>query len=592
MPRPVAARRRSRERLAWALVAVLGLVAAGQLGLRFTQPAPIQPGSVRFDLEAPRGVTSFGSPRISPDGKYIAFNAQDSTGLAMIWIRPLNALESYRLAGTEGCIRPFWSADSRFVGFFANGKLKRIPVAGGPPLTVCEFGPGADGCWGATGSILFDGRSGDSIQVVSAGGGIPAGATTIDRSRGETGHGWPFFLPDGKRFLYIAFRTNDPDEIRLAELGTTKTTFLTEGNSRVEYVEPGYLIFERSGTLLAQPFDVGAGKLSGDPFPLTEGIGTGDVGLAHFSGSRTGTLIFTGGDESVRQLEWMDRQGRVLEPVGLPSQCFDPALSADQRSVVLEVVDPQKEGSDLWIIDLKRQVPTRLTFDPSWDYSPMWSPDGSRVVFTSDRDREGGVYVKNSSGTTPEVKLISSEGRLLVNDWSRDGRTILAQLRRPNSIWDIVSFDATGNGTIQDQIATPFIELNSRFSPNGKFFAYQSNESGRSEIYLATFPAGGGKWRISDDGAREPFWREDGRELYYLSLDHHIMAVDVSLGATVEIGTPRRLFAAPTPRSGNDRNRYVPSPDGQRFLVVALPESQKVAPTTVVLNWAAELKNR
>ena len=592
VPRPVAARRRSRERVAWALVAVLGLVAIGQAVVRFARPAPPPPASVRFDIEAPAGVTSFGSPRISPDGKYIAFNGQDTTGLAMIWVRPMNSLEAYRLPGTEACNRPFWSPDSRFIGFFANGKLKRIPVTGGPPLTVCDFGPGADGCWGADVSILFDGRSGDSIQVVAAGGGIPTGATVIDRSRDEVGHGWPFFLPDGKRFVYIAFRNDSPSEIRLAALGSTKSTFLTEGNSRVEYVEPGYLIFERGGTLLAQPFDAGAGELSGDPFPLTEGIGTGEVGLAHFSGSTTGTLIFTGGDESLRQLVWLDRQGRVLEKIGSPTQCFDPALSPDERSVAMEIYDSQKDGSDLWIVDLKRRVPTRLTFDPSFDYCPMWSADGSRIVFTSDRDREGGVFIKNSSGTTAEVKLMKSDGRLIVNDWSPDGRTILAQIRRPNTIWDLVTFDATGNGPIQDQIATPFIEMNSRFSPDGHYFAYQSNESGRSEVYVATFPAGRGKWQVSNEGAREPFWRQDGKELYYLTLDHHVVAVDVSFGSSAEIGTPKRLFAAPTPRSGNDRNRYVPSRDGQRFLVVALPESEKVPPTTVVLNWAAELKSR
>jgi eukaryotic-like serine/threonine-protein kinase len=592
IPRPVAARRRNRERLAWVLAAVLGAAAVGQLVITMLRPAPPAPGSMRFDIEAPKGLVSLGSPRISPSGKFIAFQGRDTTGAVMLWVRPLNALAAYPLPGTENTGRPFWSADSRSIGFFAGGKLKRVPVTGGPPVSLCDFGTGSDGSWGAAGSILFDGRAGDSIQVVPEGGGTPQGLVRIDRSRNETSNGWPHFLPDGKHFVYIVFRTGAPDEIWLGMLGSTKSTFLTEGNSRVEYVEPGYLIFERAGTLLAQRFDVHAGKLSGDPFPLAEGIGTGDVGLAHFSGSQTGTLIYTGGETGDRQLDWVDRQGHLIERVGEAGRYYDPALSPDGRRLAVEIVDSRQDASDLWVFDLKRHVPTRLTFDRSYDYCPLWSPDGTRIAFASDRDPKGGLFIKNASGTGSDTEFVTSKGRLIAADWSRDGKTLIAHIRRPNSSWDVVSIDVAGDMSIQDQVATPVIDANGRLSPDGKFMAYQSNESGRMEVYIVTFPAGGGKWQVSIEGGFEPYWRNDGREIVYMALDRQIMTADVSYGDGVEVGIPKRLFQSTASGTTNDRNHYVPTPDLQKFLIASRKDGERVPPITVVLNWASELKNR
>jgi serine/threonine protein kinase/Tol biopolymer transport system component len=593
VPRAVVSRRKSRERLAWAVAAVAVVAAAAQLVLNFTRPEPPAPTSMRFQIEAPPGVQSFGSPRMSPDGQFIAFNGVDTTGTTRVFIRPLNALDAYPLPGTEGCNRPFWSPDSRHVGFFAGGKLKRVPITGGPPLTICEFGRGADAVWGSGGVVLFDGSGGDSIQAVSAGGGAPSGATLIDRSRGETGHGWPFFLPDGKRFLYVAFRRDEPAEIRLGSLGSFETEKLTEGDSRVEYVAPNYLVFERNRTLLAQPFDPDAGKLAGDPFPLTEGIGTGAVGLAHFSGSSNGTLIYTSGDSPERQMAWFDRQGRELEVVGEPARMYNPALSLDGRRVAVDIIDPRTDAADIWLIDLRRGVQSRFTFDPADDEEPVFSPDGSQIAFASNRDGDFDVFVKNAGGAGDETKILDTDYPTYPTFWLPGGKRMVGHGSRPDTGWDVISWDGGSAGDSADvQVASRFVDGWPQVAPNGKYMSYVSNESGRYEVYLSTFPAGRGKWQVSVNGGSDPQWRADGKELYYLTLDRRLMAVDASLDDGVEIGVPQQLFVAPVQRSMITRNRYVVSSDGERFLLLTLMERGRVAPITMILNWTAELSER
>jgi serine/threonine protein kinase len=588
LPRAVAHRRRSRERLAWILAGVSVAVALGLAAFTLTRPGPPRPSPMRFTLAAPAGLVSLGSPRFSPDGSMIAFNGTDSLGVTRIWVRPLASLEAKPLPGTEGTLRPFWSPDSKHIGFFAAGKLRRVPVEGGPPLALCDFSRGADGYWGLGDHILFDGRIGDSIQVVAAGGGAIAGATALDRSKGDTIHGWPFFLPDGKRFLFIAYLREGASEVRLGTLGTFETTVITHADSRME-IAPGYLIFEREGTLLAQPFDSGSATLSGTPFPLAEGIGTDAVGLAHFSTSQNDRLLYAGGGNLQRQLTWVDREGKVLERLGEPGFTTEPVLSPDGTRALSTSLDPASDNFDLWLFDLRRNVRSRFTFDASPDYCGIWSADGSRIYFASDRAR--GLFAKDAAGTGAEERIFESKDLIIPNDVTPDGSTIVAHIRREAGRWDLVSIPAAG-GALVDQVTGPFAEVGGVVSPDGRYLAYSSDESGTFEVYLTTFPAGGGKWQVSQGSGREPFWRQDGKELYYLTQDQRLMAVDVSLGGTVELGRPRTLFHAPLEPPNQERNRFTATRDGQKFLLSAVPGYQQAPGMTVVLHWTEEVRER
>lgn len=591
IPRPVASRRRSRERTAWIVAGVATVAAIGLAAAFFLQPEPAPPTAVRFSIQAPSAVVSFGSPRLSPDGQHIAFDGVDTTGTTMIWIRPMSSLDAYPLPGTEGCNRPFWSPDSKHVGFFAGGRLKRVPITGGPPLTLCEFS-GSDGAWGADGTILFDGTVGDSINAVPAGGGVPVGATTLDRAGGEVGNGWPFFLPDGKQFVFLRLFSNKTDEIHIGRLGSLETRKLTDAESRMEFVPPNFLMYESNGTLLAHPFDSKAGVFIGDPFPFAEGIGQGASGLAHFSGSQNGTLIFTGGDRPERQLVWFDRSGHEVQTIGAADRYSNPALSPDGRRLAVGVLDGNTSTSDIWLIDLRRGAKSRFTFDPATDIDPVWSPDGSRIAFASTRSGDRDVWVKDAGGAGAPSVLIDTEDNTGPATWSRDGKKIAVNTARKETTWDVVVYDLDSPDTAIDIVATKFVESWSMLSPDARFVAYASNEGGNFDVYLATNPPGGGKWQISLAGGTEPHWRRDGRELYFLTLDRKLMAVDMALDGMVEIGVPHALFDAPVPRNFSTRNRFCATPDGQRFLMLALLDRDRVPPTTVILNWTADLKQR
>lgn len=407
IPTPVAARRRGQARLAWVLAGLFALSTLGLAGFIFMQPEPPASQAMRFLIEAPPEVRSFGSPRISPDGQTIAFNGIDETGTSKIWLRHLRSTQAVPLGGTEGAQRPFWSPDSKHLAYFSAGKLQRVPIAGGPPLTLCQF-PGADGCWGKD-LILFDGGKGDSIQAVPVGGGEIRPASTIDRTGGGDTTGWPYFLPDGERFVFIRFKPG-PDEIHLGRIGSMESKRLTLGDSRLEYVYPGYLVYEREGTLLAQRFDADEEELIGDAFALTEGIGTGIAGLAHFSFSNTGALIYTEGETAERQIVRLDRSGRTLREIGEPDLYREPALSPDGTRLAVVRRDPELGERTIWIWDLRREVRSRFTFDGS-SGAPSWSPDGSKLAFASNTGDENGIFEKSTSGTgTQELIVARSHG--------------------------------------------------------------------------------------------------------------------------------------------------------------------------------------
>ncbi|PYQ65463.1 MAG: hypothetical protein DMF54_10995 [Acidobacteria bacterium] len=587
LPAPVAARRKSRERLAWG-VAAAALLAAAALGFGFVRRAPAKPRAVRFEIVPPEGVIAIDAPRISPDGRYLAFNATDSEGKTRIWVRPLNALAAQPLNGTEGSARPFWSPDSRFLGFIAEGKLKKIEVTGGPAQKICDAPTGADGSWSSQGVILFDGTGKDPIYRVPAGGGTPAVAVRTETSGKDGQVGWPEFLPDGRHFLFMAIGVKPEDSAyRVGSIDSTDSKPFAPAQTLVTFAPPGYLLFVRDKTLVAQRFDPKAVRTQGEPVPLAEHIGTDSVGLATFSVSRDGTLAYRTGDSGARLL-WVDRSGKELDALGDRGEYSNPKLSLAGDRLVFDLNDPRSGKSDIWIRDLARGVNSRFTFGDGNNGVPIWSPDGATVVFRSDRNGNYDLFEKPASGQGEEKILLKSAEQKFACDWSRDGRYISYASQNQKSGWDAWALPTFGDRKPVPIVAGPFNQLMPVFSPDARFVAYQSNESGRAEIYVQSFPVASGKWQVSSSGGTDPSWSSDGKTLYYRAADQKLTAVEIQAEESFKAGIPRPLFAARV-QPGVARNKYAVSGNGERFLFVAPLGREALTPTTVVLNWGAEL---
>ncbi len=589
LPALVSGRRRVREGVAWAAFAVAMLAAAGFAAAwagRAPEPAPV----VRFPLATPAGTQNPSPPVVSPDGRQIAF-AADSEGKRQVWLRPLDSLEARPLPGTEGVLRPFWSPDSRFIAFMAGGKLKKVDIAGGPPQTICDAPNGADGSWSEKGVILFDGRGIDPLWRVSAAGGIRQPVMLENgKPEGTPGAGWPEFLPGGEHFLYtVSEPASSEMTVMVGALDSTARTSLFKTTTRVQYAEPGYLLFVRERTLVAQKFNLRSLTLEGEPVPMGEGLGTDDLGLASFSASRNGVLAFRGGELTGTRLLWIDRSGKETPAIDTPADYRDTSLSPDGTRVAYDVSDGNGRG-DLWIRDLVRGVSSRFTFDAAAEINPLWSPDGRRIIYTSRAKGPGGLYLKDASGTREAEALLVNADENYVSDWSPDGRVVLFTARGDGSgtDWDIWSMPAAGDGKPVPVVQTRFIEMWATFSPDGKYIAYQSSESGRTEIYVHEFPAARNKWQVSTEGGSEPYWRKDGRELFYRS-GSRLMAVPLQIGETFSAGTPVPLFQTRF-ATVTVRGRYRPAPDGQRFLVLGPLAREAEQPAAVVLNWTAALR--
>ena len=589
LPAPVVARRKNREKLAWAVAAV-ALVAAGLATYGWIRRAPVPPLMARFDIMSPEDLVAIDMPRVSPDGRLIALNATDASGKTRIWLRPLNSLTAHALEGTDGTTRPFWSPDSRFLAFFAEGKLKKVDTTGGPPQKVCDAPTGADGSWSSEGVILFDGVTGDPIQRVAATGGTPVVEVKPDPARKETQVAWPEFLPDGRHYIYLASGQKPEDNLyRIGSLGSKESTPMASAQTLLSYAAPGYILFVRDKTLVAQRFDLKKLKTIGEPAPVAEKIGTDAVGLARFSVSRNGVLAYRTGDSGNRLL-WMDRGGKELETAGAPGDYGNPALSRAGDRLAFNASDPRSGKFDIWVRDLARGVNSRFTFAAGVNICPLWSPDGSRIVFTSEKEGASSLLEKASTGQGEEKSLLkSTDGRVLATDWSRDGKYI-AYSHRGKEGWDIFVMPTSGDRKPIPVVQTPFNDLNATFSPDGRFIAYQSNESGRGEVYVQTFPDPGGKWQISTAGGFDASWRADGKQIFFRAPDQKLMAVDVQTAGNFQAGIPQPLFLGRVP-PGASRNRYSPAADGQRFLYIAPLGRESMTPTTVILNWFEGLEH-
>jgi Tol biopolymer transport system component len=595
------------DRLGW-IAAALFLVSTVALAALYFRRAEPRAETMRFSLPVPEKATFGDEHALAPDGSRVVFVATGGDGrVRSLWVRALDTAVPRQLPGTEEASFPFWSPDSRFIGFFAGNKLKKIDASGGPAQTLAEASSEArGGAWGPDGTIIFTPGFTSPLYKVSASGGATELVTQLDGSRRQTSHRWPSFLPDGRRFLYFS-RSNEKEAegIYVGSLDSKESKFLLNTTLLAAYAPDtpggatGHLLFIRDKMLVAQPFDAARVQLSGEPVMVAEGVLTfpgegGPSAYAAFSVSANGYLTYLTGKESLTQMGWFDRAGTSLTTIGAPDDSHEPALSPDGKRIMIGRRDNQSQ--DIWMLDAARGTTTRFTFDPGADVCPLWSRDGSRIIFSSTRAGKFALYQKVSSGAGSDELLVQTENNAFADDWltTPDGRQfILYESDEPKNRFGLYVLPLFGDRKPFTLLNTAFNETHAQFSPDGRWVAYVSDESGRAEVYVQSFPVSGGKWQVSTTGGDQPQWRRDGRELFYMAPDKNLMAVTVTPGDSFEAGAPVSLFTTriPTTSLTDDRNNFVPSADGQRFLVINLVEEGNTQPITLVLNWASALKH-
>ncbi|HZR22578.1 MAG TPA: protein kinase [Vicinamibacterales bacterium] len=600
----VVASQAPRARVAAALLLLTIGTAAGVWVASRSRPVtgmePIQftvapPDNQTFGGASSGGTGDATQLALSPDGRHLAFVARDGDR-QRLWIRSASSVTPRALAGAEDATFPFWSPDSRQVAFFAAGKLKKIAVAGGPPVVLCDAPSGRGGTWSRDNVILFASSGTDGlIHRVSAAGGVPNAASKFDAAYGENYHRFPSFLPDGRHFLFTAAvgaccPPTKAAQIRIGALDTNETSTLFQVESSVQYAS-GHLFFVRNGTLMAQPFDASALKLTGDAFPVAEQVGSEGSRYGSFSVSDNGVLAYgPGATFSTLQLTWRDRSGRTIATVGEPAQYMDVSLSPDDRHIAVTLPSASGDDRDIWIVDSQRGTTSRLTFDPGLDVQAVWSPDGTRIAYESTRDGRPVIRLKNAAGTSTSEVLVQGDALLYQpSDWSRDGRFLLYRQSVPGTSSDVWVQPLFGDRKPFAFVRTEATEYGAVFSPDGRWVAYQSNETSTTEVYVQPFPPTGAKYQVSRNGGSQPEWRHDGKELFFRA-PQGLMAVPVDGAATqFEAGIPHVLFA--TNMVGSITGRaYAVANNGERFLVVSSADRSVVKPITVLVNWLSAIQ--
>ena len=597
--------RRSRSGTAWVVASVLLIVAAAailsarRLSNRVAElDRPVRASIVMPENTAIRGVA------LSPDGRRLAFVARDASGESHLWVRALDSFAVTPLPGTGSSSFPFWSPDGRFIAFFADGDLKKIDASGGPPQVICDAPEARGGSWSRDGVIVFARNVDGPLFRVPASGGVPSVLTKIDPARGETSHRWPIFLPDGRHFLYLVANFSSPGDrsgtgIYVRALDSNQETLLSPARSSVAYApssaggSAGSFLYLKDGNLVAQPFDEKSSRAMGEPVPIAEDVQyfpQTQYGL--FSASRNGAFVYQARSApGVSQLLWFDRSGRQVGSLGAPANQANPRLSPDGKRIALDITDRQSGNTDVWIYEASGGIPSRFTSHPSLDTTPTWSSDGTRLVFNSLRQGHPDLYQKASSGVGSDDPILVNPRTKYPLDWSRDGRFLLFRAIDENTNFELWYLPAA------DRQPMPYIKArfgvsHGQFSPDGKWVAYSSNESGRWEVYVSSFPAPGGNWKISSAGGSEPRWRSDGKELFYLASDGKLMAATVNEGPPFEAGIATPLFQTRRREriSATDLFSYDVSADGQRFLVNTDVGEVASSPLNLVLNRTADAK--
>jgi len=579
---------RRRERLVWVSALALVTVMAAGMTMWALRPVPPAP-EVRFEITTPPTPQPT-SLAISPDGQKIVFVAT-SDARPRLWLRSLDSVSARPLAGTDGGFYPFWSPDNRSIGFFADGKLERIDLDGGLVRALANAPNPLGGSWNRDGTILFTPNYSGPIFRTSAAGGEAPALTRIEAQ--QASHRFPQFLPDGRHFLYYVSSSAEVRGVYVGELDGGTPRRLLDADAPGAYASSGHLLFVRQGTLIAQEFDPVRLVLIGNPFSIAEQVVVvGDSTSAGLSASAAGPLVYRAGLTSgQRQFIWFDRSGREIGKVGDPDSASpaNPSPSPDGRRIAINRT--VNRNTDVWILDLGRGSLSRFTFDPAADSGQAWSPDGSRIVFTSNRNGVYDLYQKSATGAGSEDLLLATAQNKSPMDWSPDGRFVLFRSPSPATGFDLWALPIGGERKPFPVVQSNFEERDGQFSPDGKWIAYQSNESGRMEIVVQPFPGPGGKLQVSTNGGAQVRWRADGKELFYIALDGRLMAVPIRLASnsqSVEADAPVPLF--PTSVGGAVQGnpypqQYAVSADGQRFLMNTIVGEAMTSPITVILNW-------
>jgi eukaryotic-like serine/threonine-protein kinase len=575
--------------LPWSLLGAAALIALWGAIFWRVQKSPEQ--TMIFTAPLPFPVRDMA---IAKNGHTVAIAAhQEGPKKGLIWLYEIGSDDARSLPGTEGGNFPFWSPDGKSLGFFADGKLKRIDLPSGPVQVLADAPAGRGGAWSRDGIILFTptGRLQSQIMRIPGSGGTPTLQVGHEPGLGGGSQRWPQFLPDGKHFLFLSamiasYGKNDGVYVGSLDSKEYHLVMNTEGSAI--YADPGYLLFLRDRAIMAQPFDVKTFKLTGEPVA----VGKDPQFLPRilrvtFSAADTGALLLQkGGNVSLSRLTWFSREGKELGTIGEPQVFANPQLTLNGKAVTVDQTDTESQNTDIWTYDVQGGGAKRLTFDPALDATPVWSPDASKVVFTSSRGSAFNLFLKEANGAQEEKLICESDVDKYPNSWSRDGKNLLYQegsdlkyLRMPE-MKDILFLK--GTATLR----------NGQFSPDGKWVAYDSNESGKWEVYVTSFPDAKGKWQVSQGGGEQPRWRADGKELFYVSRDAKIMAVPVKIAGGFDSGTPVTLFQT-NPKetlATSEHLIYDVDPTGQKILVNTLEKGIETQPMTIVLHWGAQLQ--
>jgi eukaryotic-like serine/threonine-protein kinase len=584
-PAPLPQPTKSRELSAWAVAGALGLaLIAAAIWWLASRPTP---QATFFSAPLPFSARDVA---VSPNGHTIALvGYRESERKNVIWIYEPGSPDAIMLANTEGATFPFWSAEGRSLAFFADAKLKKIEISGGPVQTLCDAPNGRGGAWNKDDVIVFtpSGQLGVGVYRIPASGGTPTQITFPDRTKGEDSHRWPQFLPDGTHFLYLAMNLSgrkDLSGIYVGALGSQEKRLVATARANAAYTAPGYLLFYRDQTLFAQHFDAKKLEVSGEPAPILNDLEYSPrIARTVFAASGGLLVAQKSGQTALSQLLWLDRKGEQLGAAAKPGLYGDLALAPDGASIAVDVTDSASQNTDVWAMGAKGAK--RLTFDPAIDTMGLWSPDATRLIFSSNRGLKFDLFWKSADGAQEEKPFLEDASDKYATSWSHDGKFVL--YARGTDLYYM---------TLPEQQSHLFLKAPSslktgHFSPDGKWVAYTSNESGKWEIYVSSFPDAHGKWQVSSGGGEQPNWRADGRELFYLSSDDKLMAVPVTTGANFDAGTPVVLFQA-NPReqvATSEQLTYDVSKDGQRFLVNTQLKQGETTPMSVVQNWAAKL---